>query len=47
LPQIDIEISVLSPLKKIESIDEIKMGKHGIYIVKGNGSGTFLPQVAN
>jgi AmmeMemoRadiSam system protein B/AmmeMemoRadiSam system protein A len=46
LDEIDIEISVLTPLKKIQSIDEIVLGKHGIYIVKGNRSGTFLPQVA-
>lgn len=34
-------------MKKIKSIDEIELGKHGIYIKKGNRSGTFLPQVAN
>ena len=44
--KIDIEISVLTPLKKINSIDEIEMCKHGIYIKKGGASGTFLPQVA-
>jgi AmmeMemoRadiSam system protein B/AmmeMemoRadiSam system protein A len=44
--QLDIEISVLSPLKKIKSTDEIILGKHGIYIKKGYASGTFLPQVA-
>ena len=44
--KISIEISVLSPMKKINSIDEIVMGKHGIYIKKGTLSGTFLPQVA-
>lgn len=42
-----IEISVLSPMKKINSIDEIKLGRDGIYIKKGYASGTFLPQVAN
>jgi len=46
LPDIHIEISVLSPMKKIESIDEIVLGKHGIYVVQGSRSGTFLPQVA-
>lgn len=46
LPDIHIEISVLSPMKKVESVDEIILGKHGIYIVKGSRSGTFLPQVA-
>lgn len=46
LNDIDIEISVLSPMRKISSKDEITLGKHGIYIRKGNRSGTFLPQVA-
>ncbi len=41
-----IEISVLSPMCKINSINEIELGKHGIYIKKGFHSGTFLPQVA-
>lgn len=44
--EIEIEISVLTPMKKISSIDEIELGKHGIYIVQGTRSGTFLPQVA-
>ncbi|SHF41215.1 hypothetical protein SAMN05444274_105124 [Mariniphaga anaerophila] len=42
----ELEISVLSTLKKIESIDEIELGKHGILIKHGIQSGTFLPQVA-
>jgi len=41
-----IEISVLSPLRKIKSIEQVTLGKHGIYIRKGHNSGTFLPQVA-
>lgn len=43
---IKIEISVLTPLKKIDDISEIKLGRDGIYIKKGYYSGTFLPQVA-
>ena len=46
LEEIDIEISVLSPMTKIESLNEIEIGKHGIYIKRGFSSGTFLPQVA-
>ncbi len=46
IPDIHIEISVLSPLKKIESIEEIIPGKHGILIKKDFRSGTYLPQVA-
>jgi AmmeMemoRadiSam system protein A len=43
---IDIEISVLGPLKKIDDIVEIEVGVHGLYIEKGNYSGLLLPQVA-
>ncbi len=46
IKDIRIEISVLTPLKKIKSINEIELGRHGIYIKKGWQSGTFLPQVA-
>ncbi len=42
----DIEITVLGPLKKINNINEIVLGKDGIYIKKGQRSGTMLPQVA-
>lgn len=46
IDKLEIEISVLSPMKRIYSADEIVLGKHGIYIKKGYSSGTFLPQVA-
>jgi AmmeMemoRadiSam system protein B/AmmeMemoRadiSam system protein A len=46
IDKLEIEISVLTPLRKISSIDEILLGKHGIYIIKGIHKGTFLPQVA-
>ncbi|MCX6325840.1 MAG: AmmeMemoRadiSam system protein B [Bacteroidia bacterium] len=42
----EIEITVLGPLKKISNINEIILGKHGIYIKKDFRSGTMLPQVA-
>jgi AmmeMemoRadiSam system protein B/AmmeMemoRadiSam system protein A len=44
--KVEIEISVLSPLQRIKSIDEIILGKHGIYLKSGMANGTFLPQVA-
>lgn len=47
LDKIQIEISVLSPMKKINSIDEFELGKQGIYLSKNGRSGTFLPQVAD
>jgi len=43
---LEIEISVLTPMRRIKSIDEFELGKHGIYIKKGMRAGTFLPQVA-
>jgi MEMO1 family protein len=45
LENLSIEISVLTPLNRINSKNEIELGKHGIYIRKGLNSGTFLPQV--
>ncbi len=41
-----IEISALSPLKKIADVDEIEVGRHGICIAKGGCRGVLLPQVA-
>jgi len=46
LKDIDIEISVLTPMKRINDVSKIVLGKHGIYIKKDGRSGTFLPQVA-
>ena len=47
LYDIDIEISVLTPMRRIQSLDEFELHRHGIYIRKGYRSGTFLPQVAD
>ena len=47
LDDIDIEISVLTPMRRIHSLDEFVLHRHGIYIRKGYRSGTFLPQVAD
>ncbi len=46
LDAIEIEISVLTPLKRIYSIDEFELGRDGLYMKKGSHTGTFLPQVA-
>jgi AmmeMemoRadiSam system protein B/AmmeMemoRadiSam system protein A len=46
LPDLEIEISVLTPLKRIKDVEEIEVGKHGIFIEKGFHSGLLLPQVA-
>ena len=46
LADLEIEISVLTPLKLIKSTDEIEVGQHGLYIVRGLNRGLLLPQVA-
>ena len=46
LEEVDIEISVLSPLKEVNSPEEIEIGFHGLYIVNGYYRGLLLPQVA-
>jgi uncharacterized protein len=45
LGDLNIEISVLSPLEKITSIEEIEVGSHGLYAKHGSRSGVLLPQV--
>ncbi len=46
LDQLDVEISVLSPLERTDEPLNLRLGVDGIYIKKGRTSGCFLPQVA-
>ncbi len=46
LEDLEIDISVLSPLQKIDDPLDLELGRHGIYIKKGASNGCFLPQVA-
>ncbi|MGB2868212.1 MAG: AmmeMemoRadiSam system protein A [Bacteroidota bacterium] len=46
LDAVEIEISVLSPLEKVQNIQEIVIGKHGLVIESGYRRGLLLPQVA-
>ncbi|MEW6670601.1 MAG: AmmeMemoRadiSam system protein B [Thermodesulfobacteriota bacterium] len=45
LPELEFEISVLSPLQSVSDIDSIQVGVHGIYMKQGARSGLLLPQV--
>jgi uncharacterized protein len=42
----ELEISVLSPLTKIDSPDQVEVGTHGLYLEKNFSRGVLLPQVA-
>jgi AmmeMemoRadiSam system protein A len=48
LPEVDLEISVLSPFEVIPVADvgRIEVGRHGLYISKRGRTGLLLPQVA-
>ncbi len=46
LGEIDIEISVLSPLERIRDPLDFQLGSHGIFVRNGSLSGCFLPDVA-
>jgi len=46
LPNLDVEISVLTPEREIESIAEIEVGRHGLIVERGYRRGLLLPQVA-
>lgn len=47
LKQIDIEISVLSPLLRVHNFNKIEVGRHGLLIKMDMNSGLLLPQVAS
>lgn len=44
-PRVALEISILSPLHRVTSPDDIQPHVHGVWIKFGNRSGVFLPQV--
>jgi len=46
LADLEIEISVLSPFQRIAKVDEIQVGRHGLYLEQGTSRGLLLPQVA-
>ena len=46
LPELEIEISVLSPLRQIASPEEIEIGRHGVLLQAQGRQAVFLPQVA-
>jgi uncharacterized protein len=46
IKDLEIEISVLSPFRRIKDIEEIEVGRHGLYLVQGSFRGLLLPQVA-
>lgn len=46
LPDISIDISVLTPLRKINDPNEVVVGKHGLQISSRGRRGLLLPQVA-
>lgn len=46
LSEVSIEISVLSPLRRVNDIQEIQVGVHGLLIYQAGRQGVLLPQVA-
>ncbi|MDD5091977.1 MAG: AmmeMemoRadiSam system protein A, partial [Candidatus Wallbacteria bacterium] len=45
LKHVHIEISVLSPMMRVGSHEEIQQNTHGVMVKRGRSSGLFLPQV--
>jgi len=46
LPDIALDVSILSPIRDIPSLDAFKPGQHGIIMSKGTARAVFLPEVA-
>lgn len=47
LESLEIEVSVLSPLRRVSSAEEIELGRHGVLVQSAGRAGVFLPQVAH
>jgi len=45
LADVTVEISVLSPFRRVTDVDQIEVGTHGLMILQGNHQGLLLPQV--
>jgi hypothetical protein len=45
LPHLEYEISVLSPLRRVTDVQQIKVGEHGLLMKNGDSEGLLLPQV--
>ncbi|MBI2822177.1 MAG: AmmeMemoRadiSam system protein A [Acidobacteria bacterium] len=46
LPDLDIEISILSPFSLVDQPEQIEVGRHGLMVTLGSQRGLVLPQVA-
>jgi len=46
LDHINIEISILTPMRLIDSLEQFEIGRHGIVMTCNGHSAVFLPQVA-
>ncbi|WP_420237875.1 AmmeMemoRadiSam system protein B [Telmatobacter bradus] len=45
LPELEYEISVLSPLRRVTDLTQIEVGRHGLLMKNGSHEGLLLPQV--
>lgn len=46
LADLDLEISILTPMRQIKNVEEIQVGRHGLLLEQGPRRGLLLPQVA-
>ena len=47
LPNLHIEISVMSPIERVADVEEIEVGRDGLIVSRGSRAGLLLPQVAS
>jgi len=45
LPAVRISLSILSPMQRLEQLDDMVVGRHGLQLVSGSHRSVFLPQV--
>jgi AmmeMemoRadiSam system protein B/AmmeMemoRadiSam system protein A len=45
LKDLEYEVSVLSPFRRVLDFNQVQVGRHGLLVVNGNDQGLLLPQV--
>lgn len=46
MPDLDLEISVMGPIERVQDVEDIVPGRDGLIISRGHNAGLLLPQVA-
>jgi len=46
LAELEYEVSVLTPFRRVFDVNEVRLGRDGLFVIQGRNEGLLLPQVA-